>query len=51
MFQLPQDLGSEKISVLRRKVGILSSRERKVIEEEILEELRTIKRILEEKLS
>ena len=51
LFQLPQDLGPEKISVLRRKVGILSSRERKVIEEEILEELRTIKRILEEKLS
>ena len=51
LFQLHQDLGLEKISVLRRKVGILSSRERRVIEEDILEELRTIRRILEEKLS
>ena len=51
LFQLPKDLGVEKLSLLRKKVGILSSRERRVIEEEILEELKTIRKILEEKLS
>ena len=50
LFQLHRDIGLEKISILRRKVGILSSRERRVIEEEILKELRTIRKILEERL-
>ncbi len=51
LFQLDQNIGGEKLLLLRRRVGILSSRERRVIEEEILEELRKIRRVLEEKLS
>ncbi len=51
LFQLDQDVGKEKLLLLRRRVGILSSKERRIIEEEILEELRKIRRILEEKLS
>ena len=51
LFQLPYELGLEKLSLLRRKVGILTSRERKVVEEEILEEIRKIRKLLEEKHS
>jgi len=51
LFQLPYDVGLEKLSLLRRKVGILTSSERRVIEEEILEELRRIRKLLEEKHS
>lgn len=50
LFQLPRDPGLEEASELRRRVGILSARERRIIEEEILEELRSIRRLLEEKL-
>ncbi|MCD6428404.1 MAG: PH domain-containing protein [Desulfurococcales archaeon] len=49
LFQLPYEVGLEKISLLRRKVDILTTRERKIIEEEILEELRRIRRLLEER--
>jgi len=44
---------SEAVSVAeeaRRRVGILTSRERRIIEEEILSELRRIRSILEESL-
>ncbi|ADM27498.1 membrane-flanked domain [Ignisphaera aggregans DSM 17230] len=50
LFQLPKDIGLEISSVLRRKVGILSSRERRAIEEEILKELKEIRKLLEERL-
>jgi len=50
LFQLPKDIGLEISSLLRRKVGILSLRERRVIEEEILKELREIRKLLEERL-
>lgn len=47
-FQIDANLASEIASNVRRKVGILSSKERRVIEEEILEELKKIRSILEE---
>jgi len=47
LFQLHRDMCLEKVSILRRKGGILSSRERRVIEEEMLKELRSIGRIPE----
>lgn len=50
LFQLPKDVGVEISSTLRRKVGILSSRERRTIEEEILKELKEIRKLLEERL-
>ncbi|RLG86468.1 MAG: hypothetical protein DRO39_03120 [Thermoprotei archaeon] len=46
-FQLDSDEAEKVASELRFRVGILSSKERRVIEEEILEELKSIKRILE----
>jgi len=47
-FQIDANLASEIASNVRRKVGILSSKERRVIEEEILKELKKIRSILEE---
>jgi len=47
-FQLGAAEAEEIASELRMRVGILSSRERKVIEEEMLAELRAIRRTLEE---
>ncbi len=49
-FQLDVDKAKEVASKLRVRVGILSSKERKVIEKEILTELRAIRKILEELL-
>ncbi|NPA05080.1 MAG: PH domain-containing protein [Crenarchaeota archaeon] len=49
-FQLPADLASRVAEELRRRAGILTSRERRVIEEEMLSELRAIRRLLEEYL-
>jgi len=50
LFQLPKDVGLEVSSLLRRKVGILSSRERRAIEEEMLGELKEIRKLLEKLL-
>jgi len=47
-FQVDTSLASKIASTVRRKVGILSSKERRVIEEEILKELKKIRPILEE---
>ena len=47
-FQVDTSLASKIASTVRRKVGILSSKERRVIEEEILKELKKIRSILEE---
>ena len=47
-FQLDISEGMKIAEELRRRVGILTTRERKVIEEEILEELRRIRSLLEE---
>lgn len=50
LFQIEASQAQELLSFLRLKTGILSSRERRVIEEEILKELREIRKILEEML-
>ena len=39
------------MTLLRKKAGILTTRERRSIEEEILEELKRIRRLLEERYS
>lgn len=49
LFQLPYELGLEKMTLLRKKAGILTTRERRSIEEEILQELKRIRRLLEER--
>jgi len=49
-FQLDSGKANEVLSHLRRKTGILTARERRVIEEEILAELRSIRELLEHKL-
>lgn len=46
-FQLNADEASQVASELRARAGILTSRERRVIEEEILAELKAIKKLLE----
>lgn len=48
-FQLEKDMAWKTASILREKAGILSA-EKKAVEEEILEELKKIRRLLEEKL-
>lgn len=50
LFQIEASQAQELLSLLRLKTGILSSRERRVIEEEILKELKEIRKILEEML-
>ncbi len=49
-FQLSAEEAERIASELRARVGILSSKERRVIEEEILAELRAIRNLLEEGL-
>ncbi len=49
-FQLEKDMAWKIASMLREKAGILSAEKRKAVEEEILEELKKIRRLLEEKL-
>lgn len=49
-FQLSADDAERIASELRARVGILSSKERRVIEEEILEELKAVRKLLEEGL-
>ncbi|WFO74680.1 PH domain-containing protein [Desulfurococcaceae archaeon MEX13E-LK6-19] len=48
LFQIDALRAQEVLSYLRYKTGILSSKERKVIEEDMLKELREIRRLLEE---
>jgi len=49
-FQLSADDAEKIASELRARVGILSSKERRVIEEEILAELKAVRKLLEEGL-
>jgi len=49
-FQLDSGKANEVLSHLRRKTGILTARERGVIGEDILAELRRIRELLEHKL-
>ncbi len=49
-FQLDFDVGVRVMEEIRRRAGILTSRERRVIEEEMLEELRRIRGLLEKLL-
>jgi len=49
-FQLSVDDAERIASELRARVGILSSKERRVIEEEILKELKAVRKLLEESL-
>ncbi len=49
-FQLSAEEAERIASELRARVGILSSKERRVIEEEILAELKAIRNLLEESL-
>ncbi len=49
-FQLDASKASQVASELRARAGILSSRERRVIEEEILAELKAIRELLESAL-
>ncbi len=46
-FQLSSDEAERVASELRARVGILSSKERRVIEEEILSELKAVRKLLE----
>ena len=50
-FQLSSDEAEKIASELRFRVGILSSKERRVIEEEILNELKAVRKLLESLVS
>ncbi len=48
-FQLEASRAQEILSMIRRKTGVLTKRERRIIEEKIQSELKKIRKILEEK--
>ena len=48
LFQIDAGRAQEILSYLRYRTGILTSKERKVIEEEMLKELKEIRKLLEE---
>ncbi len=48
-FQIEERLAKKLQNEIRKKIGLLTPKERRYIEEEILEELKAIRRLLEEK--